>query len=124
MLKKITRFFEIFLLVGVFVLNYYSNAKMGMMRWLVYQNYVIDKGNFIYLIWALVTISIIVSIVTSLKSKKLIVCIALSAFSLFLMLKPTKYFLNGRYFSAILISLVLILETVINVYKSNKGRLI
>lgn len=124
MFKKIVRIIEILLLVGVLVLNYFSNAKMGMMRWLVYENYVIDKGSFIYLIWALIIISIFVSIITSLKSKKVVLCISLSAFLLFLMLEPTKYFLNGRYFSAILISIILILETVVNVYKSNKGRLV
>lgn len=120
MFKKIIRILEVLILIGVYVLNYFSNAKMGMMRWLVYENYVIDNGVYLYVIWALVVLSILGAIISSLKSRKLPLIIALSAFSMFLMLNPTKYFLNGRYFSAILISAILILEIILNVKNRTK----
>lgn len=118
MKKRTIRFLQLLILAGVLILNYFANAKMGMMRWLVYQNYTIEKSFYKNIFIICVAISVIFLFILILKKRSIALTFT-ACVTQFILLFASKFFAdgymyNGRYFSIILIFMLIILEFLIN----------
>lgn len=101
-MKRFLAVLQAFLVLAIGVLNYYANAKMGMVRWLVYKNYVIEKGSLKYIFLAALFAIAILGFYFAIKKKDKILPVA-SVISVLLFHFHNDYFKDARYFTTILL---------------------
>lgn len=122
----ILRLLQLLALVGIYVLNYFSNAKMGMMRWLVYQNYVIENGIYKWVFVAIIVLSILLTVFNIIRKKRSLILVILTSAEVVLRFRAKEfasgYFFNGRYFTIILLLIMIAIEMIITNKKCFSSR--
>ncbi|MDY3946409.1 MAG: hypothetical protein SOZ40_00225 [Ezakiella sp.] len=107
--NKIIIAIELCLLIALGVFYYFNHVKMGMMRWTVYQNYVIEKSKLSYLIILIASFLVGVGVYFTVNKRPGVMPIYFIFFVAALLLK-SKVFKYEFYFILMIISLCLLLE--------------
>ncbi len=107
--NKIIIVIELCLLIALGVFYYFNHVKMGMMRWTVYQNYVIEKSKLNYLIILIASFLVGVGVYFIVNKRPGVMPIYFIFFVAALLLK-SKVFKYEFYFILMIISLCLLLE--------------
>lgn len=110
-MKRFLAVLQAFLVLAIGVLNYYANAKMGMMRWLVYKNYVIEKGSLKYIFMVALFVIAMLGFYVAVKKKDKILPAA-SVISVLLFYFHNNYFKDARYFTTILLMVFIAIRVI------------